>query len=485
MKILFVASEVNPILKVGGIADVVGSLTKEIKKLGNDVRIFIPLYQSLKKRAEKEFKKIATFSIKINNQEEKVVVWETFLINNQEEKVKVYLFENKNYLSNKGVYLETRDFSHLKRFLFFSKVVLEFLKRDSWSPDIIHCHDWQSGIIPFLLKKEKINKRCIFTIHNLLVQGQWNSKDVAKFLEISDSNLPEKFNVLEQAILNADLITVVSPNYSQEIKKNKYYARGLEKVIKKREKDVIGILNGIDTEFFNPLTDKSIFQNYSVQNIHLKEKNKLFLQEKAGLKKDKDVPLLVIISRLDIQKGVDLIYELVEKIIKKNIQFIFLGTGEEKYEKMLADLNRKYPKKVKAFIEFDAELAQQIYAGGDIFLMPSRFEPCGLSQLIAMRYGNIPLVRKTGGLADTVKNIRIEEKFFGLKKKIKGTGFVFKQFSLEKIFTTTERALRFYSNKNFWKKIQKNAMKEDFSWKRSAQKYLKLYKKLIIKNGKN
>jgi len=496
MKILFVASEVNPILKVGGIADVVGSLSKQFRKLGHDVRVIIPFYKPLKTKGLKNLEKIFSFKISINQQTEQINIFQTKIFFESETKfVQVYLIENKTYLSNQGVYLRTKDFLYLTRFLFFAKSVSEFIKKGHWKPDIVHCHDWQAGVLPLIFKtdpdlKDTNKLKIFFTIHNLLIQGRWNYKKVLKFLELKGDETPslsykmigkygEDFNVLQQAILNADLISVVSPNYAKEIKTKKYYARGLETVIKKREHDIIGILNGIDTEVFNPKIDRDIIQNYSLQTINLKIKNKLFLQKKSELKQDKNIPLLVMITRLDVQKGVDIVCSAVENLISENIQFIFLGTGEKKYEKMLESLSKKYPKKVKAFIKFDAKVAQQIYAGGDMFLMPSRFEPCGLSQLVAMRYGNIPIVRETGGLANTVENIRQEKKLFSLIKKTIGTGFVFNGFSEEKFTKVIERALSFYKNKKQWKKIQKNAMKKNFSWQISAENYLKLYKKLL------
>ncbi len=489
MKILFVASEVDPILKVGGIADVVGSLSKRIKELGAEVRIIIPFYQPLKEKLKGSLTQLTSFKVWADQEEEEVVVWETQFLSGS-EKIKLYLISHPEYLSAKDIYLDVKDFAHLKRFLFFNQAVMGFLENFSWQPEIVHCHDWQAGILPLLIKKKKLNIKSFFTIHNLLIQGQWNYDSTLKFLGLSEQDYPslkykktgpygENFNVLQQAILNADLISVVSPNYAQEIKTKKYYARGLEKVIKKREKDIHGILNGIDIKTFNPQTDKNIVQNYSFKDIFLKNENKIFLQKSLKLKPDSEIPLLTMVSRLDVQKGVDLICQATENLITKNIQFIFLGTGERKHEKMLKGLSERYPEKVKALIKFDSKLAQQIYAGGDMFLMPSKFEPCGLSQLIAMRYGNIPIARATGGLVNTVENIREEKKLFGLKKKIKGTGFVFDGFSPEKFTQTIKRALCFYDHKKQWKKIQENAMQKDFSWKNSAENYLKLYKKLL------
>lgn len=496
MKILFVASEVHPILKVGGIADVVGSLTKEIKKNGHDVRVAIPFYQPLKDKKITPLNKVASLQTEFNKMPERINIFETFIPGTEKQTdIPVYLFENNQYLSNKDIYLDTKNFLHLKRFLFFSQAVLQAFPALNWKPDIIHCHDWQAGLIPVLLKiKQNSSKfngiKTLFTIHNLLIQGRWNYTQVLKCLNLKGNEIPslsqkmqgryrEDFNVLQQAILNSDLINVVSPGYANEIKTDSYYARGLESVIQKRKKDIIGILNGIDTDFFNPETDQFIKRTYSIKEIALKSFNKLDLQKKAGLKQNIEIPLFSMISRLDIQKGVGLASQAVDEIVKMGGQIIFLGTGQRKYEIILEKASKKYPGQVATYIKFDQALAQQIYAGADFFLMPSRFEPCGLSQLIAMRYGTIPIVRATGGLRDTVENVKINRKLFGLIKQIQGTGFVFNNFSLPEFISVIKQALDFYQNKQNWKRLQIKVMKQDFSWAKSAQKYLKLYNKLI------
>ncbi len=497
MKILFVASEVHPLLKVGGIADVVGSLTKEIKKSGHDVRIAMPFYQPLKDKEITPLNKIASLQTEFDKTSERINIFETFISGTEKETdVPVYLFENNQYLSNKGVYLDTKSFLYLKRFLFFSQAVLQSFSALNWKPDIIHCHDWQAGLIPVLLKikqnssKNDLSIKTLFTIHNLLIQGRWNYAQVLKCLNLKGNEIPslsqkmkglygEDFNVLQQAILNSDLINVVSSGYANEIKTSSSYARGLESVIQKRKKDIVGILNGIDTDFFNPETDQFIKKTYSIKKLALKNLNKLDLQKKAGLEQNIEIPLFSMISRLDIQKGVDLVSQAVDEIIKMGGQIIFLGTGQKKYEIILEKASKKHPGQVATYIKFDQALAQQIYAGADIFLMPSRFEPCGLSQLIAMRYGTIPIVRATGGLRDTVENVKINRKLFGLIKQIKGTGFVFNKFSLPEFISAIKQALEFYQNKQNWRRLQIRAMRQDFSWLKSAQKYLKLYDKLI------
>lgn len=495
MKILFVASECSPLVKVGGLADVIGSLSKEMKRMGQDIRIVIPFYKPLKEKKLDPLHKMGSVEINIGGKREQVAIFQTVLtgvfpLENNPIKIPVYLLENKTYISGGGIYLDASEFSSIARFLCFSQAVIKLLEEMNWQPDIIHVHDWQTGIISLLIKLKQLSIKTIFTIHNLLIQGQWNYETVLAFLGLVGDEAPslgekasgmygDDFNMMQQAILNADIITTVSPSYAKEIKTKKYYARGLEKTIAKRVQDIHGVLNGIGIYIFNPETDQYIQKQYSVKHIGDKTINKLYLQKKAGFTQNKSIPLLGVISRLDVQKGVGLLSLAVDKMVEMGCQIIFLGTGQEKYESMLKQCAQKYPKNVAAYIRFDVKLAQQIYAGADIFLMPSRFEPCGLSQLIAMRYGTIPIVRATGGLIDTVKNITIERGLFGRIKSIKGTGFSFDVFDIKKFLSTLTRALNIYSQKKLWRQLQINAMNTDFSWRRSAQKYIQLYEKLI------
>ncbi|MCH7759133.1 glycogen synthase [Patescibacteria group bacterium] len=486
MKILFAASEVDPIIKVGGIADVIGSLGKEIKNAGHDIRIVIPFYQVLKKKKLDSLKNLGSFKVKIDRKIETVNIFQTEL----DRKIPVYLLEHEKYLSQGKVYLDSNDFSSVARFLFFSVSVLKIFKTINWQPDIIHAHDWQTGLIPVLAKLKKSDFKILFTIHNLLIQGSWNHKQVLKFLGLKGDETPtlkekisgaygDDFNLMQQAILNADIITTVSPSYAQEIKTKDYYARGLQAIIQKRKNDIHGVLNGIDVNIFNPETDSFIKKHYSIKSLENKTVNKLALQKQIGLKQEATIPLLGLISRLDVQKGIDLISQTIDQIVSLGCQVVFLGTGVKKYEEMLIQASQKYPDQVVTYLKFDSKLAQQIYAGVDIFLMPSRFEPCGLSQLIAMRYGTIPIVRATGGLKDTVENFKIEQGLFGFNKKIKGTGFTFDQFNQQEFIKTIKKSLEIYADKKFWRQLQINAMGQDFSWQQSAKEYLKLYKQLL------
>lgn len=485
MKILFVASEVHPILKVGGIADVVGSLTKEIKKSGHDVRVALPFYQPLKNKKITPLNKIVSLQTEFNKTSENVNIYKTLISGTEKQAdVPVYLFENDKYISDKGVYLDTKSFLYLKRFLFFSQAVLQSFSTLNWKPDIIHCHDWQAGLIPVLLKiKQKSSKddssiKTLFTIHNLLIQGCWNYVQVLKCLGLKGNEIPslsqkmkglygEDFNVLQQAILNSDLINVVSPGYANEIKTSLYYSRGLEKVIQKREKDIVGILNGIDTDFFNPETDQFIEKTYSTRKIDFKNLNKLALQKKAGLKQNIETPLFSMISRLDVQKGVDLVSQAVDEIVKMGGQMVFLGTGQKKYETILEKASKKYPGQVATYIQFDQALAQQIYAGSDFFLMPSRFEPCGLSQMMSYKYATIPIVHSTGGLVDTVVDYSKG-----------GGGFVFAEYSSKSLLASINSFRAVFKDKNQRLELLKKISKFNFSWDKTAKQYIRMYESI-------
>lgn len=438
LKILFISSEVAPIAKVGGLGDVIGSLPKELKKLGCDVRIAIPKYGFID---EKKYSlELIAQGIGVNGKEQ-VAVYKGFL---PESEVPVYFLENEKFFSEGDVYFEKTAFvgsvGEIRRFLFFSQAVLKIFSEINWLPDIIHCHDWHTAILPVLAKSQF---KTILTIHNLANQG---------------------FDILQQGIMAADLLNTVSPTYGKEIL-TVDYGCGLEKFLLKRKKDLYGILNGIDEKRFNPETDCDIKENYSWKNIGNKIKNKTALQKELGFIESPEIPLVGMINRLTDQKGIDLVIDIIPQAIAFGCQIVFLGVGADNYENKLLEFSRKYPDNISANIKFDAVLAQKIYAGADIFLMPSRFEPCGLGQLISQRYGTVPIVRQTGGLADTVKD--------------KKTGFVFKEYSSEALLKCLEKALAFYKNQEKWQKMQKKAMSKDFSWSKSAKEYLKLYKKLV------
>ncbi|PIP24357.1 MAG: starch synthase, partial [Candidatus Nealsonbacteria bacterium CG23_combo_of_CG06-09_8_20_14_all_37_18] len=344
-----------------------------------------------------------------------------------------------------------------KRFLFLSAAAIEVAK--ILKIDILHCHDWHTAIVATLPKNKNI--KTLLTIHNLQYQGIYPSEIVNKLL---GTNFSGEVNCLKEGILNADFINTVSPNYAKEILTSEY-GYGLENFLKQRKNNLIGILNGIDTEEFNPKTDKNLKANYSLLDIEKKEENKIYLQKKYFKETNPNIPVLGMVSRLASQKGIDLIKEIFPLLMKENLQFILLGTGAREYEVFFEEKKKEFPQKFWTKIGFDDNLARQIYAGADIFLIPSLFEPCGLGQLIAMRYGTLPIARLVGGLKNTVT---------------KETGFLFKNYNEQEFLQVIKKALRVYKNKKIWEKLQKNGMKNDFSWEKSAKEYLKIYKKLMV-----
>jgi starch synthase len=487
IKVLFLAAELNPLAKVGGLADVIGALPKSLIKREIDVRIMIPCYGIIDK--EKYGLKTSDQPIKVffNGQDEEVQIYQTYLPGSQ---AIVYLIENKNYLSEGGVYFEKDASSggtpkECQRFSFFTKLSLEILPHLVWWPDIIHHHDWHVGLLPVFLKmKAKQDKRyknikSILNIHNLAYQGKYNHVETLKLLDLNEKAFPTlgiKFgenrdiNFLQQSILNTDLIITVSPNYAKEILTEEY-GECLNKDLGERKNFIYGILNGIDTERFNPANDTSIVKNYSAKNIENKKANKLYLQKVVGLEENPEIPLFGFIGRLSEQKGIDLVGQIIDDLAKKSIQLVVLGAGLDPFEKIAQSMVEKYPKNVFVKIAFDAKLAQQIYAGADFFLMPSRFEPCGLGQMISMRYGTIPIARATGGLKDSILE-------FNLKTR-EGTGFLFYEYKPTKFLKAIDKALNVFKKPDVWPQIIKNAMQQDFSWEKSSKKYIELYKKVL------
>ena len=457
------ASEMAPLAKVGGLADVVGSLPPALARLGCDVRVVIPAYGSIDKKKIKAKKILANIAITSAGENLKINLWQAKVGN-----ITVYLIDCQKYFGKKEIYSNNDS----ERFLFFSLAILQILPLIKFKPDIIHTHDFHTALIPNLLKASQNpyykNTKTLYTIHNLNHQGKSEIKILStgnlnknSLKSLSKDAQDGDINFMVQGIINANLVNTVSPTYAKEIATS-IYGAGLEKVIRANKEKISGILNGIDTEFFNPAQDKYIGENYTFKTLGKKTINKLALQKQLGLAQNKNMPLAGLISRLVWQKGLEL---FAEEAAELPCQFVFLGTGEKKYEDQLKKLAKKYPDKISAQIGFDIKLAQQIYAGSDIFLMPSRFEPCGLGQIIAMRYGTVPLVRATGGLADTIN------------KKV---GFSFSEFSPEAFTKTLKETLDLYYKKSSqWKKMQKRCMKKDFSWNKSAKEYLRLYKKLV------
>ncbi|MTV49157.1 glycogen synthase GlgA [Heliobacillus mobilis] len=476
LKVLYVSAEVAPFAKTGGLADVAGSLPRALAALGVDVRVVMPRHKSIPQGPY-----VCDYPVKIDNRTETAVVREgkiDKLSTPGGRPVPVYFIDNYQYFSRDEVYGYADDG---ERWAFFCRAFLALTDKIKFYPDVIHLNDWQCGPAAVMLKKEYRRSAfyrhtaSLITIHNLEYQGHFG-RDMLPFMGLSDDlfhpNAMEFFgrvNFLKGGLLFADLINTVSRTYAKEIQTAEH-GWGLEGVLRNRRDDLFGIVNGIDDEHFNPSTDPYIEHHYSAKDIEPKKKDKENLQREFHLPV-KDVPLFGLVSRLVDQKGLNLFNEIGEELLKEDLQLVVVGQGDPRYENMFRSFHQKYPEKVGLYTGFNAPLAQRVYAGSDFFLMPSRFEPCGLGQLISFRYGTIPIVRATGGLADTV--IDIDQPI--------GSGFVFEEYDPEKLLEAIRRALRHYREKEAHRQLVKQVMELDFSWHHSAQEYMNLYEKAIQK----
>lgn len=474
LKILFAAAEAVPFVKTGGLADVAFALPKELRKLGMDVRIVLPKYKNI----PEEFKINMALLKEINVP----VGWRNQYCGIQYleyEGVPCYFIDNEYYFKRDGIYGFCDDG---ERFAYFDRAVLEMLAHIDFQPNILHCNDWHTGMImPLLQEHFRQNPsykdiKTIFTIHNLKYQGVFPGEILGELLNLGseyfDVNKLEFYggvSFMKGGINYADVVTTVSESYAQEIQ-SPDYGEKLDGLLKERNQSLYGIVNGIDYDIFNPQNDPHIYANYSADTIETKELNKQKLQELLGLPQKKDVPLIGMVSRIDHMKGFELLFQVMEELLSKELQIVVLGTGDPYYENKLKEQAYRYPDKLAVKIMFSSDAAQKIYAGCDMFLMPSIFEPCGLSQLIALRYGTIPIVRETGGLKDTVKSYN---EYNG-----EGNGFSFNSCNANDMLYTINRALEFYQNKDVWKKIVSNAMQGEYSWNRSAHMYQELYRRL-------
>ncbi len=482
LKILYVSAEMSPFAKTGGLADVAGSLPIALAELGHDVRVVMPKYRLIKG----EFEYAADFPVLMDNWIETCVVRKTLISFNshgRKKELPVYFTDSYRYFDREGIYGHYDD---ADRFIFFCKAVLLMLPHIGFKPDIIHCNDWHTGPLCLLLKEQYSYDEfyssisTIYSIHNLEYQGNFSSHVVQllnRGYEVFTSDKAEfygMFSFMKAGLVYTDIIGTVSAVYAQEIQTPQYGER-LEGLLSKRSEDLIGILNGISYEEFNPETDPAIYKNFGVSNFKDKKENKTALQKEMGLP-IKDVPVMGLISRLSGQKGLNLIIDKIEDILKLNLQFVLLGAGDDYYQDEFRRIAAKYPGKIAIYIGFNAQLAQRIYAGSDMFLMPSRFEPCGLGQIISLRYGTIPIVRATGGLAETIidYNTDIEH----------GNGFSFSQFSSKEMLEAVKRAVKVHNeHPDEWEKLIIRALETDFSWKRSAKKYEELYIHAIKKRA--
>ena len=478
MKILYVAAEAVPFAKTGGLADVAGSLPKALKADGVDVRVIMPKFGMIPEAYRNAMEHVYDGELPVAWRKKYVGLDKYEL-----DGVTYYFVDNEEYFNREGFYGYDDD---AERFSFFSRAVLDLLPAMDFWPDVIHTNDWHAGLVNVFLKLEHMGDaryeriKTVYTIHNLKYQGVF-PKDVMpdvlgldwKYFNNGDLEFYDAVNFMKGGIIYADAITTVSKTYAKEIQ-YPYFGEHLDGLLRSREQDLSGIVNGIDYSVYNPRTDKYIFETYDEESLDRKLDNKIALQKSLGLPERRNVPLIAIVSRLVEPKGMDLVVRMMDENLQhEDIQLVVLGTGEKRYEDWFKGLAWRYPKKVSVNIYFSNELAQRIYAGADIFLMPSNYEPCGIGQLIALRYGTIPVVHQTGGLKDTVQQYN--------KYTQEGNGFVFENYNAHEMMYALKRALSFYGSYEIWHKIQFNAVQADYSWKRSAKEYEALYERLTAK----
>lgn len=475
IKVLFATSEANPFIKTGGLGDVMGALPKELKRKGIDARVILPKYSAIKGELLEKLSFKKWFMVPVGWRNQYCGIYEC-----EYDEVIYYLLDSEFYFHRGGLYGEGDDG---ERFAFFDRAVLETLKEVDWCPDIIHCNDWQTGMIPVLHKleysKDPFYKdiKTVTSIHNLLFQGNFSADVLPELFgydyePVRNGSLEfyGGMSFMKGAINYSDRILTVSETYAKEIQ-TPYFGENLDGLLRERGYALKGIVNGIDYDEFNPSKDSLIAKNFSVETIEDKVLNKLALQKELGLPINADIPMISIVSRLTNQKGCDLIVNIANRLLQRNVQLVILGTGDYNYENHFKGLQELYPTKVSANIKFDNGLAHRIYASSDMFLMPSLFEPCGLGQLIALRYGAIPIVRETGGLKDTINPYN---KYTGI-----GNGFSFTNYNHNDLMCVMELALETYDDKEIWKSLIVQGMSSDNSWNKSAEKYKELYEELI------
>ncbi len=466
MKILIAVSEVVPYAKTGGLADVAGALPKEFVRLGHDVRLIMPRYAKVKQNLE---------TVRTGLDVDLAGVRVAFdLLSDSDQGYQALFIDCPKFFDRNGLYGEEgSDFpDNAARFAFFAKAVLAAVEAVDFRPDVVHCHDWQSALIPLLLKRGDYpyfgETACLFTIHNLAYMGAFSPEEALPLIGLGEGIcVPEggieyygKVNYLKAGLVFADVLTTVSETYAREIQ-TREFGYGLEGVLSSRSADLYGVLNGIDYELWNPATDPDISVNYSGEEPSGKALCKADLQREYGLPQRDDVPLFGMVTRLADQKGLDLFEKAADGFFANNLQFTLLGTGDPKYHELFTDLAARYRKKCGVMLAYDAALAQRIYAGADLFLMPSRYEPCGLGQLIALAYGTLPLVRATGGLADTIREGE--------------NGFVFTNYDFPDLLSAVERVLAAFSDGETWQALVGRAFAARYSWGRSAERYVELF----------
>lgn len=473
MKVLYAVSEAKPFIASGGLADVAGSLPVALRRRLIGCRLVMPMYEGIPEEYKNEMRFITHITVPVAWRRQYCGIFEL-----KYQGVICYFIDNQYYFKRQGIYGHYDD---AERFAFFSRAVLEMIPYIDFKPDVIHCNDWQTALVPVYYSKYYAtregfeNIKTVFTIHNIQYQGKYGREilgDVAGFSE-DDVSLLENdgcINFMKGAIECSNVVTTVSPTYAQEIL-NPWYAYGLDSILNARKYKIHGILNGIDTVSNDPATDKALPANFDVNHIEGKAKCKAALQKEMGLPVRADVPLIGVVSRLVSHKGFDLIKCVLDEMLSgSDVQMVVLGSGEWQYESFFSEAAQRYPDKLAVKLGFIPALASRIYGGSDMFLMPSKSEPCGLSQMFALRYGSVPIVRATGGLKDSVTDSGILGE---------GNGFVFEDYNAHEMLHTVRRAIDGYADRDGWAILRRRAMECDFSWGRSANEYIKLYKQLI------
>jgi len=457
---------------------VAGELPAALRKKLVGVRVVLPLYQEIRQDLKDQLHFVKEIWVPLSWRSQYCGIFEAKIGG-----VVYYLLDNQYYFGRRGFYGHYDD---AERFAFFSKAVLELLQHIDYEPDVINCNDWQTGMLPFYLNKfyRNINDcyrhlQVVYTIHNIQYQGVFPSDIVENVLGLDWQDYAGGYiqfdncvNYMKTGIMAATAVTTVSPTYAGEIQ-NAYYGHGLQGLLQKENAKLSGIINGIDYEVYDPETDPHLFKNYTVETMQEKAVNKTELQKLLNLPVNAEIPMIGMVTRLVDHKGMDLVARVLDEILADDVQLVVLGTGDWQYEEMLRRAAENYPRKVSANITFNSDLAQKIYAGADIFLMPSQSEPCGLAQMIAMRYGTIPVVRETGGLKDTVSPY--------ISWEGRGTGFTFADYNAHDMLYVIRQAEETYRSPQQWKTLMTNAMTQDFSWSGPAKEYLALYRRITGK----
>jgi len=477
-KILFVGTEAMPFAATGGLGDVLGSLPAKIKACDPekyDVRVVMPLYGVINRSEYDGLHLIKEINVPLAWRNLFCGIWEY-----HKDDVVFYFLDNEYFFKRPDIY---GNYDDGERFAFFSAAVLQMLAHLDFYPDILHAHDWQSALSVIYLKRryshiaEYAKIKAVYTIHNIEYQGKYDFSILGDVfaLESSDKGIVEYngcINLMKGAIICADQVTTVSPTYAQELKSPEF-AHGLDPVLREIDYKLTGILNGIDTVYYNPAQDKNIFKTYSSSTIQNKAQNKCEFQKMVGLPVNESIPMYAIISRLVAHKGIDLVELMVERLLEQNVQLVILGKGDIFYENFFVSLQNNYPSKVVALMVYNRDLSKKVYAAADLFIMPSKSEPCGLSQMIASRYGAVPICRETGGLYDSIKG------YYEKGGKVFGNGFTFANYNADELYDRCNAAYQLYTEKEKWQKLVKKVMLTDFSWQTQGLKYIKLYESLL------